>query len=119
MTRDFGDIGRNGQPELRLEAGNAAVWDGRFVFKAMTDCIVRPSGAVRSALSDADRATLMKFPAALRTVVPTVDSSEGPVLALPEGHGHCETVRIACLVLPRFKAATGAVTRESDLATDV
>lgn len=118
-VRDFGDIGRNGQPDRRLEAGHEIVWDGRFAIEAWRSGIVRPSGAVRSRLREKDCQALMAMPAALRTVLPTIDFGEGPVLALPQPDDHCETVRSRCLVLPRFKAATGAVTRESDLATDV
>jgi len=119
VVRDFGDIGRNGQPELPIEAGREAVWDGRFVLKSPRDAIVRPSGSVQAALSKSDRAKLWALPAPLRTVLPAIDFGEGLVLALPGPGDHCETVRAECLVLPRFYAATGAVTRESDLATDV
>lgn len=119
LTRDFGDIGRNGQPEIHVEAGCEVVWDGRFVVTASATCMVRPSGMVRRDLPQADRDALMALPATLRTVLPTVDFGRGPVLALPATADHCETVRSRCLVLPRFKAATGTVTRESDLATDV
>ncbi len=119
IVRDFGDIGRNGQPELCLQAGRDTVWDGRFGLHAPKDGVVRPSGAVRGALSDGDRRALMALPPALRTVVPAVDFGQGPVLALPQSGDHCGTGRSHCLVLPRYRAATGAVTRESDLATDV
>ena len=119
IIRDFGDIGRNGQPELALEAGQETVWDGRFVLETRRDAVARPSGAVRSALSERDRAALSRLPAVLRTVVPTIDFGEGPLLAWPGTDDHCGTVRSRCLVLPRFNAATGAVTRVSDLATDV
>jgi len=119
IVRDFGDIRRNGRPAVRLEAGREIVWDGRFVVKSSHDAVVRPSGDVRPALSRSDRALLQTLPAALRTVLPAVDFGKGPVLALPQPDDHCETVRSRCLVWPRFAAATGAVTRESDLATDV
>jgi tRNA(Ile)-lysidine synthase len=123
IVRDFGDIGRNGQPELPIAAGRQRVWDGRFVLCLERDGIVLPSGAVRGALSEGDRKALTGLPAALRTVVPAVDFGAGPVLALPLSGDHCGTEhdRSAgrCLVLPRFRAATGAVTRESDLSTDV
>jgi len=119
FVRDFGDIGRNGQPEVQLDAGRETVWDGRFVLRASKSGVIRPSGAVRGALNDKDRAGLMALPAALRTVLPTVDFGQGPVLALPMCGDHCGTESAHCLVLPRFCSATGAVTRESDLATDV
>ena len=119
VVRDFGDIGRNGQPELELEAGREAVWDGRFVLRAARSCTVRSSGDVRSGLPEADRAVLRTMPARLRTVLPTVDFGRGPVLASSLTGDHCGTVSAECLVMPRFLAATGAVTRESDLAGDV
>jgi tRNA(Ile)-lysidine synthase len=123
IVRDFGDIGRNGQPELRIQAGYERVWDGRFVFCLARDAVVRPTGTVRGALADTDRARLMTLPAALRTVLPAVDFGQGPVLALPLPGDHCGTEHDRsphpCLVLPRYLAATGAVTRESDLSTDV
>jgi len=119
IVRDFGDIGRNGQPELRLEAGRETVWDGRFALFPARDGVVRPSGTVRGALAEADRSALLALPARLRAVLPAVDFGQGPVLALPLSGDHCGTESTRCLVLPRFRAATGAVTRESDLSTDV
>ncbi len=119
IVRDFGDIGRNGQPELRLEAGQEGVWDGRFTLQAARDAVVRPAGSVRPALKEHDRAALMTLPAALRPILPAVDFGQGPVLALPGSGDHCGTGPVRCLVLPRYLAATGSVTRESDLVTDV
>jgi len=111
LMREAGELRRRDISPLALTPGVEAVWDGRFVF-----CADRPGWSVVPArgrlasLSDADRAEIIRLPAATRGAWPVLirDDAVAPVLA---GKG----VERRGLVAERLRLALDETTHEDDL----
>ena len=111
IVREAGEFARHGLLPTELRADSDTMWDGRFSLRSDRPGRVGPMLDIRPDLDDRDRTALKAFPAALRTVLPAVEFEDGRK-ALPwDRHG----TEFACWVLPRFLAASGAFSRESDL----
>lgn len=84
IGREPGDLKRRPVPDIPLEPGRPAVWDGRYELTVSEPGWTVTSAAGRlSALSDADRAVLRDVPAWARGGLPVLirESGADPVLA--------------------------------------
>ena len=111
VMREAGEMRRRPIAPLRLEAGRAAVWDGRFVFTAAEPgWTVAPALGRMGALSPPDRTILHRRPAAARAAAPVLirDGGDGPVLA--DGR-----VATRDLATERLALALDETTHEDDL----
>jgi tRNA(Ile)-lysidine synthase len=124
MEREAGEAARGGLQPLALEAGAAAVWDGRFEVAA------DPAGLVVEALcgkavrlNPENRVVLRGVPAAARPALPVWrkldDFAAPPRLALAAPHAHLgyNIVRCRPLCEGRMAAATGVVTTEARIGS--
>lgn len=116
LMREAGEMRRRPSGPLRLTAGKAGVWDGRFDYLAATPgwSVVAAVGRMAQ-LSARDREALQRLPAAARGAAPVLirDGGVAPVLA---GEG----VERRGLVAERLRLALDETTHEDDLnpATD-
>lgn len=125
ISRETGDIGRQVSPFLDMEAGVEKVWDGRFAICTSESLRIAPSQGVRSELMDADRKALQALPPALRGGLPVGEKDNQKKLLTnidpantslrPDTYNR---TRVTCLVMPRFYAAMGQITRESRIDSD-
>jgi tRNA(Ile)-lysidine synthase len=117
IVREAGELERRRIDALRVPAGQAVMWDGRFEIWADRAAVVRPSGQARSALSVAGRGALLNMPAVLRKALPSVAPDGGapvlPVAPYPDDTGS-GGIKFACWIMPRFLAACGVFACESD-----
>lgn len=106
--RQAGDIRRAGSGEMDLEAGEVAVWDGRYEIE--TDRAIRLGllAGHAASLSPRARAAVSAWPAAARGGLPMI-AGERPRCPLVEP---VEGVVLKPLSLDRLLAACGAVDRE-------
>ncbi len=121
VSRETGDIGRNRSGTITVNGLDEVVWDGRFAICLPETGEVVASSDVRSELNDSDKAWLLTLPEALRGNQPVFVSS-----AQKDNQNKClltnpalrqstySDIRTTCLVLPRFWAAAGLITKESD-----
>ncbi len=103
--------GRRPPLRLSLPVHQETVWDGRFVFRASRPgWQIAAAAGHRAGLSDADRATLNRLPAAARAVHPVLfrEDEPRPLLA---GEG----VEAHCLVSDRLRLACGGARCEDDV----
>ncbi|CAN5252843.1 tRNA lysidine(34) synthetase TilS [soil metagenome] len=84
IGREPGDFRRRATPDVRLEPGAPAVWDGRYELTATgPGWTVTSANGRLAALSDADRAILRGVPPWARGAMPVLirDDGTAPVLA--------------------------------------
>lgn len=87
IGREAGDLRRRPTPDVRLEPGRPAVWDGRYEITASAPGWTATSALGRLArLSDADRAVVKGAPAWARGALPVLirEDRPAPVLAWRE-----------------------------------
>lgn len=102
--------GRRPSPDLALDPGQVAVWDGRFeVLASRPGWRIGAAAGRRNRLTRTDRAVLGGLPSFARPSQPVLFREEGsrPLLAEP-------SVEARCLVPDRLRLASG-VQREDDL----
>ena len=122
VAREAGDIGRNGTGRLELAAGTEAMWDGRYAIRAAAGGSIVASGRARDRLAEADRAALMRLPAAVRGILPVLDDNfPAHDLSNLRLLGQSGETGVECVdwVLPRFVAACGVADRESRVGLDL
>lgn len=113
ICRDAGETARGGLAPLRLAAGQAGVWDGRWEItaggKALTvEPLKGKAASLALDLSAVPAAARPSLPLVLREgAMPYCPALDGPDLAA-EGNE-----RARSLVLDRFKAAIGLIDQES------
>jgi tRNA(Ile)-lysidine synthase len=124
LCREAGEAARGGLQPLALEAGRAAVWDGRFEITAPEPgWTVRALSGHAGRLGQADRARLRAIPAAARPSLPVLSRADAPLAAVHlalggEGDHIGETGgRSRPLGEARFAGAAGLVAIESDIGT--
>lgn len=111
VMREAGEWTRRPIPPLRLEIGQAAVWDGRWLFTAQTGgWTVVPARGRLSSLTGRDRALLNRLPPAARASQPVLlrDGETVPVLAGSD-------VEQRLLTPERLRLALDETTHEDDL----
>lgn len=111
VMREAGEWTRRPIAPLRLEPGQASVWDGRLVFTARAPgWTVVPARGRLSRLTAQDRATLNRLSPAARAAVPVLlrDGETAPVLA-------SRMVELRNLVPERLRLALDETTHEDDL----
>jgi len=116
IGREPGDLRRRPAPDLGLEPGRAAVWDGRYEI-----AVSEPGWSVTSAagrlagLSDADRAVLKAVSAWARGAIPVLirDDRAAPVLAWRAAEVLALGPRRLELALSALES--GETTQETDL----
>jgi tRNA(Ile)-lysidine synthase len=104
--------GRRPCPDLILDPGKVAAWDGRFeVLVSRPGWRIGAAAGRRSRLAEADRSALGALPSFARPSHPVLFREDGsrPLLADP-------SVETRCLVPERLRLASG-VQREDDLET--
>ena len=111
IFREAGEAARGGLAPLRLEAGQSAVWDGRFEITAAEPGEVRAARGLAGRLDETDRLALKPLPAAARAAAPVLirDADPRPVLA-----GRVAEVR--SLVERRRTASCGLIAHEREIA---
>lgn len=102
ITRDTGDIGRRGVPEIPIKPQQTIVYDGRFV--VTTEALgghLRPLHGVISHLEAGERQKILQIPALVRSSL--------PVLTIQESHRLCvpPVAHMRSLVYRRLYAALG------------
>lgn len=111
VMREPGEWTRRPIAPLRLEPGQAAVWDGRRIFTAHEPgwTVVEARGRL-SRLTARDRTALNRLPPAARGAMPVLlrDGETVPVLA-------CRAVEQRDLVPERLRLALDETTHEDDL----
>ncbi|MCC7269072.1 MAG: tRNA lysidine(34) synthetase TilS [Caulobacteraceae bacterium] len=109
VVRNVGEFARRGLAPLRLGAGEAGVWDGRFEIEAGAEVAVTPLSGLARRLSPEARRRLARVPAEDRPALPALVTPSGEVSCplLGEAPG-----RVRPLALARARAATGLVERE-------
>lgn len=125
ITRETGDIGRQTSAIMDFEPGVEAVWDGRFAIVSQHPLRILPSQGVRAELDAADRKALHALPAALRGNLPVSEKDNQKKLLPHDGKDNASLTpdthnktRVTCLVMRRFYAAMGQITRESHIDSD-
>jgi hypothetical protein len=114
--RDAGERARGGLAAFELQAGEGAVFDGRFAVQAQSGPVrIAPLAGLIAQLAPADRLRLRSIPAPVRGALPAVIDSGG-VVRLPAPLGDGPAVA-RTLVGQRFAAACGLIGREVELAT--
>lgn len=117
IVREAGEMERRKKGTVRISLQEAVMWDGRFEISVCRSATIRPSGQVRSALSDDMREALLSLPVSLRAALPAV-TPDGAAPVLPAGDYPDDTgrggIKFACWVMPRFLAACGVFACESD-----
>lgn len=121
ISRETGDIGRNRSGTVTARGLDEVVWDGRFAICLPEAGEVVASADVRSELNDKDKTWRLTLPEALRGSQPVLlssgqkDNQNKCLLTNPSlrQSGYSD-IRITCLVLLRFFAAIGLITKESD-----
>nr|WP_314437656.1 tRNA lysidine(34) synthetase TilS [uncultured Brevundimonas sp.] len=111
VMREAGEWSRRPIAPLRLEPGQAAVWDGRCLFTAReAGWTVVAARRRLSSLTVRDRAALSTLPPAARAAVPVLlrDGETAPVLA-------GSSVQQRDLVPERLRLALDETTHEDDL----
>jgi tRNA(Ile)-lysidine synthase len=108
FLREPGEAKRGGLAPLVLEAGETAVWDGRFEITAGAPMTVRPLAGVGAKLPRDQRAALIGLPPRARAALPAAVEGER-ALCLTLVAEHCRP-----LALARLHAACGLVEREPD-----
>ncbi len=111
IHREAGEARRGGLARLSLNAGEPAVWDGRYEIAVdRAGLTVAPLKGLASALAAGDRALIASLPAAVRPCLPVLigDALERPVLAW-------RAARVRCLVPGRYFRAVGGSTQAGDL----
>ena len=111
IVRDAGEIRRGGLAPVRLEAGETAVWDGRFELIAQqTGVTVRSLAGGMAQLGGSARRSLQALPAESRPALPAlIDADEGlDRLVLAPALG----INLRCLVEDRLLSACGVISKE-------
>ena len=111
VTREAGEFARRPAPPLPLEAGEEAVWDGRWAITAgQPGWSVAPAAGRMAALSKADRVRLNALPPGARGGRPVLirNDAAAPVLA---GAG----LSVRSLVEDRLALALDRMTHEMEL----
>jgi len=114
FMRDAGETARGGLQPVRLTPGEPVVWDGRYEVTAERPLAVHPLKGLAARLPAAEQQALKAIPAAARPGLPALVDAAGVVhcpLLAREPH-----VTACTLVLERFRAATGHIGHEDDLA---
>jgi len=114
FMRDAGETVRGGLQPLHLVEHEPTVWDGRFEITAeQPGLTVTALKGHAARLPAAERETLKAVPAAARPALPAILDAAGaatcPLLA------ERPTAQVRSLVLERFDAAMGLITREGGL----
>ena len=110
FARDAGEVRRGGLAALALEPGQLSVWDGRFeLVAARGGLTVQPLAGLAARLPAAERSALRALPAAARPGLPALVDANGAVTC-PVLAGGAATAR--ALVQARFRAASGAISKE-------
>lgn len=116
IGREPGDLRRRQVPDVQLEPGRAAVWDGRYELTTSESGWTVTSAQGRlAALSDADRAILKTAPGWARPALPVLirDDRPAPVLAWRAAEVLALAPRRLDLALSAL--GMGETTQESDL----
>lgn len=112
VLREAGELRRRPVPDLALEPGVAAAWDGRYAITTNEPgwSVTAALGRL-NALSKTDRAVAAGVPAAARGALPVLirDAGTAPVLAW-------RGAEVRALAPRRLRLALGETTQESDLA---
>ncbi|MDP3403296.1 MAG: tRNA lysidine(34) synthetase TilS [Brevundimonas sp.] len=111
VGREAGELRRRPAPDIALQPGVSAVWDGRYEITAREpDWIVTAAIGRLNALSRPDRAIVNTIPAWARGALPVLirDGAPAPVLAWRQA-------RVRSLAPRRLSLALGETTQESDL----
>jgi tRNA(Ile)-lysidine synthase len=117
FTRNAGEASRGGLSPLRLGAGEAGVWDGRFEIVAGAAAItVSPLAGQAARLDRAGREALKALPAQVRPGLPAIFAVDDgrttcPILAGP-GLAGTGSNGVKPLVAARFLAACGVILKE-------
>ncbi len=115
IGREAGELRRHPVPDIKLEPGVPAVWDGRYEITAReTGWSVTAALGRLNALPKADRAIVNRVPAWARAALPVLirDGSDAPVLAWRAEEVRALAPRRLALALAE---ALGETTQESDL----
>jgi tRNA(Ile)-lysidine synthase len=122
--REPGEAERGGLRPLALEAGRAAVWDGRFeIAVERPNLMVQALRGLGARLEGADRAALAGISASARPAMPLLRKldalTEPPRLALAGTRAHIDGYGLCCRALceERLGAAAGLVTTEAEVGT--
>lgn len=124
LEREAGEAARGGLSPLAIEAGETAVWDGRFEITAERRVLVEPLQGQGARLDARDRALLMRIPAAARPALPLWrrfdDGIAPPRLVLDDVHDHLRYNGVRCRALceERLAAASGVVSTEGQIGTN-
>ena len=116
VGREAGEMRRRPVPDVALEPGRSAVWDGRYEITAREPGWTVTAAIGRlNALSRADRAIVNTIPARARASLPvlTRDGGDAPVLAWRKAEVRALAPRRLALALA---GVLGETTQESDLA---
>jgi tRNA(Ile)-lysidine synthase len=110
IAREAGEARRGGLQPLRLPAGGAGVWDGRFEVAAGAEAIeVRALRGLGRRLPMDQQLASTQVPAAARAALPAIVVGESGVSCPLLG---VSPARVESLIEGRLRAAAGLVARE-------
>lgn len=112
--RTLGEMSRQGQTRLELDAGETGVWDGRLEISTDRPVRLKPLSGHTGGLSRHARRALTDIPPAARGSLPCLDNA-GQILA--PGLEPVLGVRVQFLTLGRLHARCGRINAEWGLGT--
>lgn len=106
IFREAGEISRGALPSVRVRAGQAVIWDGRFEVTPRCSGELRQLAGLARRLPREQQAALREIPAAARGALPAIVDAAGGVTC------PAFTEEAVDLIPERLRAAAGLIDRE-------
>lgn len=115
LMREAGEFRRRGLPPLRLEPGQAVVWDGRFEIRVdEPGWQVQAAGGHLAGLEPLARRRISCLPPSARASLPVLENTTTNQVVMAHEHG-----RVSVLGPRRLALSLGEKTQEGDLVASV